>query len=72
MHKDQYVCIDVFQITGGRGARLPYLQSHLISVLTVCITVKLGYNVMKRTVYFVVINKCCYYREYNVILRARN
>ena len=49
MHKDQYVCIDVFQITGGRGVRLPCLQGHLISVDTVFITVEPGYNVMKRT-----------------------
>ena len=60
MHKDQYVCIDVFQITGGHGVRLPCLQGHLISVDTVFITVEPGYNVMKRTQYFVVINKCCY------------
>ena len=60
MHKDQYVCIDVFQITGGSRVRLPYLLGHLISVDTVFITVKLGYNVTKRTEYFVVMNKCCY------------
>jgi hypothetical protein len=46
VHKDQYVCIDVFQITGGRGVRLPCLQGHLISVDTVFITVEPGYNVM--------------------------
>ena len=49
MHKDQYVCTHVFLITEGSGAGLPYLQDHLILVDTVFITVKLGYNVMKRT-----------------------
>ena len=55
MHKVQYVCTDVFLITEASGARLPYLQGHLISVDTVFITVKLGYNIMKMTEYFVLL-----------------
>jgi hypothetical protein len=30
VHQDQYVCTDVFLITEGSGARLPYLQGHHI------------------------------------------
>jgi len=38
VHKVQYVCKDVFLITEGSGAGLPYLQGHLILVDTVFIT----------------------------------
>ena len=55
VHKVRYVCTDVFLISEGSGARLPYLQGHLLSVDTVFITVKLGYNVIKRTEYFVLL-----------------
>ena len=55
VHKVQYVCTNVFLISKGSDARLPYLQDHLISVDTVFITVKLGYNVIKRTEYFVLL-----------------
>jgi len=41
--------VHVFLITEGSGAGLPYLQGHLISVDKVFNTVKLGFNVIKRT-----------------------
>jgi hypothetical protein len=49
VHKVQYVCSDIFLRSESSGVRLPYLQGHLISVDTVFITIKLGYNVMKST-----------------------